>query len=747
MSKEKKIIAILLACVLVLGIFTGIFFIASILKAEKIPSTLEYDDRLDISDYKEGYVVVSIENENAVSYAVKNGEVTEDLDSSVLSLADGSTTELIADGVGTASIIIAPEGSEDDDAERLTIDITVEPATLTLMLIGGQSNASGNVSENTGSELNESVACEPGTVYSTYVAESTAYAVRNGLVSSFTEGDASAYVPGDLTSNLSYAEEELEYDVYSLTSEGTGKLGIDSGLAYTWNELTGEKVFIVNAAWGGSYIENWLEDGTAYVRAWAIYELAIQTYIAEVESGHYVEGSQFVFWMQGEADRNNTAAYYEENFSAVCENLLALGITDDGWFDIDKIGVLAVRGFTANSYGLEDIEMTGPRIAAYTMCSSSDYPYLCLVSNVGEQWVTDEGVEEYFAETYSKGHITYPTQGDSKYSSSLPLTIAEVHNDAHYSQTGHNENGITAAEGMYAAVYGETVSGVEWRGLSGVTISSLEIAAGESTTLICSAAQPSLSRELTYKISDTSIISYDEESGELIGKSIGTASIYVYANGSKVGKIKITVSESAESTGLVYDESKLTWVYCSNGSIDTSYTGAASNEYGTFYVSAGYVDWSYSGPYEENGAAYYFYNGYASDTGLLLETDGYLYCFTDGKVDTSYTGVAVSSYGTYYVVNGVVDYSISGVYEINGKSYYVSEGELQLVSGLNEFGGTYYYMLGGIIQTDFTGLFLQTNGVTYYIENGICTLSTTGIITDTDGTEYYVVDSRVTDTD
>lgn len=700
-----------------------------------------YDDRYDMAKY--GYVVVSIENEKATSHVVKNGKVTEDTDKSVLSLTAGSASELVAVGIGNASIIIAPKGSEYDETKQLRINITVKPAVLTLMLIAGQSNASGSTAENTGSELNESIACTPGTVYSAYAAESAVLAEQNGLRSAFISGDASACVPGDLTSNLSYTGNKLEYDVYSLTSEGKGKLGIDSGLAYTWNKLTGEKVFIVNAAWGSTTVANWLKGGSAYERARALYEPAIQTYIAEVESGHYVKGSRFIFWMQGETNRGYTAAYYEKNFSAVCENFLALGGTDDGWFKIDKIGVLSVRAMTAGNYGLGDIEMTGPRIAAYTMCGGPDYPYLCLVSNAGEQWVTDTGVEEYFTKTYSEGYITYPTQGKSKYSSSLPRTIAEVHNGPHYSQTGHNENGITAAEGMYAAIYGKTADGTQWRGLSGVVVSSLEIAKGSKTTLICSAAQPCFSKKLTYEVSDSSVISYDAENKKLTANNTGTAYIYVYADGSKAGEIEITVVSKITATGLVYDESKLRWAYYTDGAIDTSYTGAARSEYGTYYISAGYADWSYCGLYKENGVIYYFYDGYASVTGLLLGTDGYLYYFADGVVDTAYTGMAVSSYGTYYVVNGVVDYTISGVYEINGASYYISKNKIQMVSGFKGFDGTYYYMLGGIIQTDYTGFYLQTNGVYYYIENGICTLTTTGVVKDTDGKKYYVKNSRL----
>ena len=64
------------------------------------------------------------------------------------------------------------------------------------------------------------------------------------------------------------------------------------------------------------------------------------------------------------------------------------------------------------------------------------------------------------------------------------------------------------------------------------------------------------------------------------------------------------------------------------------------------------------------------------------------------------------------------------------------------LTGLVYSGGTWYYYDDGAVDTDFTGLYTQTNGTTYYVEDGICTLATTGII-EIDGTTYYIVNSRL----
>ena len=91
---------------------------------------------------------------------------------------------IIAAGVGKAEVILVPEEQLEvaqaalNDAEEnvekhqtidaLRINVTVEPARLTLIYIAGQSNAEGLCSSNTGYRQDESVACTEGTVYSTY---------------------------------------------------------------------------------------------------------------------------------------------------------------------------------------------------------------------------------------------------------------------------------------------------------------------------------------------------------------------------------------------------------------------------------------------------------------------------------------------------------------------------------------------------------------------------------------------------
>ena len=95
----------------------------------------------------------------------------------------------------------------------------------------------------------------------------------------------------------------------------------------------------------------------------------------------------------------------------------------------------------------DELQMTAPRIIQYIAGNSIDYAKLYVVSNVNELWISDENVRSYYKGKY----------GDQIDSEDYPIRTGckntcdngQVHADIHYSQLGHNENGLTAAEGLY----------------------------------------------------------------------------------------------------------------------------------------------------------------------------------------------------------------------------------------------------------------------------------------------------------
>ena len=109
-----------------------------------------------------------------------------------------------------------------------------------------------------------------------------------------------------------------------------------------------------------------------------------------------------------------------------------------------------VRSNEGSHTNEEDISMSGPRIAQYMAGNSQELSKVFVVSNVNEQWISDSGVRNYFMSTYSGGELTYPTHNGTL---AIPICVSDIHADIHYSQIAHNENGITAADGMYAVLF------------------------------------------------------------------------------------------------------------------------------------------------------------------------------------------------------------------------------------------------------------------------------------------------------
>ncbi len=701
---------------------------------ERVTLTIRYDDRcsLDSLDtvaeaeetYGE-YVIYLIDTTDVSSYQVSCGSVTETLDTEVLTQDDGSDLEVAATGVGTAVVYLLPSDyvSAGGDAFRsdkvmgIQIHVTVEPAALTLMLLAGQSNMEGACSSTTGYERDASVACEPGTVYSTYAPTSLSRAKSvTGVTFSkaATADNAEDFVAGSLTEDISISGSTLEYSLNSLTTDGSGKTGPDSGLAYEWYELTGEKVWVVNAAWSATSVSAWVPGKTYYDRAIAIYDAAYKTWQAEIASGHYTEGKTFVYWLQGEQDKSMTAASYETYFAALYEGLQAD-------VDPDAIGIIMVRASTGSYTTSDELSMTGPRIAQYAIGASQDYSNVYVVSNVNEQWISNSGVKSYFSSAYPSGTLTYPLR-DTSYAE-LPTTMSVIHSNIHYSQIAHNENGITAAQGMYTALVAENQyadssvctypTGLLWRDADGNAITSLSMEYGGEDEIVVPVASPiSLAKQVSYGLSSSKVISYDSMTGVISAIGIGTAKLTAKGKtGTLNTSMTVTVSRSAydltnvagDYTGIYYyngtwwylidgwiqpdyegvEKNTNGWWYIKNGKVDFSYTGFAENKNGWWYIESGKVTFQKNSVIKgtvDGTTAWWYVVGSKVQTGFTglanyKNENGWWY-IKNGKVDFTYTGIAKNKNGTWYLQNGKVNFQYSGKVIYNGKVYRIKNGKV-----------------------------------------------------------------------
>ena len=522
--------------------------------------TLQYDDRYDFAEAYEGYTIYSIQNGQSSSYQVSGGSRTSKRDENVLRLDGDSQTKVVAAGVGSATVLLVAEGQETESANNggigdilpkqvdvLRVSVTVKPAKLTLMFLAGQSNMEGYCSSYTSSQRRDSIACPEGQVYSTYLPKNSTTGVNIGGIDSSTyTTNPTAVVAGSLTGTVSQNGEKLNYPLNTLTEKGNGKTGPDSGLAYEWNRLTGDKVWTVNAASGGSSISAWKQGGSIYELAYDVFAAALETYQAEISAGHYTEGSRLLFWLQGEKDRSWSASNYLSAFQSMHQGFA-------GGLGVQYFGLIAVRSSQGSYTNDEDIYMNGPRIAQYYMgnSSSSQYSHVYVVSNVNEQWVSDSGVRSYFRSAYPGGSFTYPLRSNTTLSG-VPTTVQEVHANIHYSQAAHNENGLTAARNMYYIVYGngpESSVSVSWRNDQGKTAAQPFPLKNGTSAVVVPVVEPLYrSKQVSYQTS-SSVLSYSAASGTLTGNAVGTALLQALnASGRQVASLSVTVDKLAAPT-------------------------------------------------------------------------------------------------------------------------------------------------------------------------------------------------------
>ena len=458
---------------------------------------LRYDDHYDVT----GKVVEIIDAGKPTSYQVGYGvEENAVLDTAVVTMKSNT---LVATGIGTAKVKI----------DGILYEITVTAAPISLLLLAGQSNMQGSEGDE-----NQSIVCPDGMVYSTYGDRYT-----------MTTSNATNFAPSALTGsgsdiNVNGTTTNLEdWPIYLLNERGVGKKGPDSGFAYEWVKQTGEKVWVVNAAHGGSSINTWQKIGENYKEALALFTACQETLRKEIAAGHYTLSHMGYFWCQGCTDYSQTAEWYANKYLTMHENFKTqMAFDHDSNSSTDAYlfefgGIIPVRAghdyYTSYRQGIyadatskayhesfKDLRFTGPRVAQYWMTNNPDLPDIWNVCNIGEDWVWmpdgTNGVAEYFQAHYPNGTVDYTTQVAQKASWYTPTTPAAVHDSIHYNQIGYNEVGREAARNALIML-GEiekpnvetSVKLLSWDGYTEVTEINA-FTAGNSGTLVVPKVYP-----------------------------------------------------------------------------------------------------------------------------------------------------------------------------------------------------------------------------------------------------------------
>ena len=120
------------------------------------------------------------------------------------------------------------------------------------------------------------------------------------------------------------------------------------------------------------------------------------------------------------------------------------------------------------------------------------------------------------------------------------------------------------------------------------------------------------------------------------------------------------------------------------------------------------------------------------------------YYLANGQAQTQYTGFASYDGEWFYVTKGKLDTGVNGYLKYNGGLFYIGAGRVMSeVNGLAEDPktGKWYYVAGGQVQTQHTGL-SEYDGEWFYVVNGVLAEDYTGKV-KYDGKYFNVIKGMV----
>ena len=257
------------------------------------------------------------------------------------------------------------------------------------------------------------------------------------------------------------------------------KGGFAPAYAAKWNELTGEKVVILQLALGATSLAEWQKDAnvkglykelnfTQYngstnpsgnrgynsTDGYYLYNRAVTAYNATYDalSEQYEISHSFYVWNQGESNETKTESdstiYGDEQYAKYFEKMHEDLLNDCKGMTMGTI--IAVRSCRATSHSLGGNAIsgasTGPRRAQYRLAFKRDD--LNMVS-----WFTES------CNTYANFWNKLPTE--KQYGKDYDLVpsykgCSYAYSNMHYTQLRYNEMGADAAINLYNALYGET---------------------------------------------------------------------------------------------------------------------------------------------------------------------------------------------------------------------------------------------------------------------------------------------------
>ena len=374
-----------------------------------------YDDRVPVSELL-GKNVETVEVKDNVVTSKKTN--TDELDAAVLRY-DQHKDRIIAAGTGTATIV----------ADGVEYKVVVSAAPITLVMITGHSIGYGSQGNTT-----DSVLCEDGQAYNTTLTLK-AQTWRNSM-----QGSTLGYFSRDKVSNAD-----------ALTSDAVevkGTKGVASALAYEWNRLTGEKIWIVNCAVGGSCSSQW-QPGTDWFNfTLEAMNIASEVLKNEVAAGHYVyRTTSMINFSSANFEYQNVE--YDDDKLSLWQDGMWNGFVNYASVDIDgdgkNDGPKSIGYVVAFSQANPKFSTDAPLV--YYRGASKKFSKVFVASDLPRFFDTDENIQKYFPD------LNYPTRSGKTLKK--PTTVAQLWADegkdhySHYQQVGYNAIGFDIAKNLY----------------------------------------------------------------------------------------------------------------------------------------------------------------------------------------------------------------------------------------------------------------------------------------------------------
>ena len=232
------------------------------------------------------------------------------------------------------------------------------------------------------------------------------------------------------------------------------------------------------------------------------------------------------------------------------------------------------------------------------------------------------------------------------------------------------------------------------------------------------------------------------ENGELTFKYNG-----IYKD--ETGTYIIKNSEVKNTTGVCFVENK--WRMVTKGKVDYNYTGVGHKANEMWYFEKGELTFNYRGTYFKDNTAYIIegsrvYLTVTKNTSGLMVVNNKWRRVVNGVVDYTYTGLVENANGMWFLENGELTYKYSGTTFKDNKAYIIEGSYVHLVvpesaTGMYVVNNCYRMIIKGRVDYNYTGPAENENG-RWYFENGIITYTYNAEYEDTDGIIYNIVNSR-----